>query len=206
MIASLRGRLLRHQGNRGVVDVRDVGYEVFATRRSLEGWAERDELLEVVVSTQVREDAITLYGFTSEEEREAFNVLIGVSGVGPKLALACLDAYNVAELRAAVEREDITALAKISGVGKRTAQRLALELKGKLPAVFALPGTSASPTLTPAEAEPEPDPLALALVRLGYAKVEIDRVLRELPGLGIAADAPIAERLRGALAILYNRR
>ena len=138
MIARLVGGLVHHQGGRAVIDVGGVGYEVFATSRSLTSWAGSDTV-EVHVSTQVREDAITLYGFESTRDREVFLALLGVSGVGPKVALSALDALPTDALHRAVEGDDVATLSQIPGVGKKTAQRLALELKGKLPGDFTAP-------------------------------------------------------------------
>ena len=194
MIAMLRGTVVHREGSRGIVDVSGVGYEVFAPSRSLEGWG--DDEVTVWVSTQVREDAITLYGFDSDTDRVAFQVLLGVKGVGPKAALAILDTLPVADLASAVERDDLRTLSKAPGIGKRTAQRLALELKGKLPASFA-PAAGAART-RPVNS----DALPLALARLDYGRSEIDRALSGLEARGISTDAPLQQRLSTALAIL----
>jgi len=198
MIGRLVGTLVDFDGNRGIVDVHGVGWEVFATSRALAAWSAEAGPVTVHVSTQVREDAITLYGFPTPVERQAFTVLLGVSGVGPKLALACLEALSVDALARAAESDDVVALGRISGVGKKTAQRLALELKGKLPVVF-VPG---APARVPAR--PAHDPLALALAQLDYGRAEIDRAIGvvEQRGLGGAA---LDERLRAAIQILSGR-
>ena len=164
MIAQLTGRLVHTEAGRGVVDVRGVGYEVFATSRAFAAWAEIDEVV-VHVSTQVREDAIALYGFERPLERTAFTVLLGVSGVGPRMALAALDTLTVEELTRAVETDDAVALGRIPGVGKKTAQRLALELKGKLPVSFEVAARSGKAPSRPA------DPLPLALAPAGVRQI-----------------------------------
>lgn len=195
MIARLVGTLVDHEANRGILDVHGVGYEVFATSRALGTWSTSDEPVTVHVSTQVREDAITLFAFPSALDRQAFTALLGVSGVGPKMALSCLEALTVDELARATESDDVVALSRISGVGKKTAQRLALELKGKLPVSF-VPTTSArTPVRKPA------DPLPLALARLDYGKTEIDRALAGIESRGLA-EASMEERLRAAIQIL----
>lgn len=198
MIARLVGTLVDFEGNRGIVDVHGVGWEVFATSRALAAWSAEGAEVTVHVSTQVREDAITLYGFPTALERQAFTVLLGVSGVGPKLALACLDALSVGELARASEADDLVSLGRISGVGKKTAQRLALELKGKLPVTF----EPTSPARVPAR--PASDPLALALAQLDYGRPEIERALGGVEQRGLGA-APLEQRLRVAIQILSGR-
>lgn len=195
MIAMLRGSLVHAGGNRGIVDVGGVGYEVFATGGALERWGAASEAVTVHVSTQVREDAIALYGFESDRERVGFLALLAVSGVGPKMALAALDALGVDGLAAAVASDDVRSLSGIPGVGKKTAQRLALELKGKLPAGPVHVGARTAVKVAP------DDPLPLALARLGYTKSEIDRLLAALVDAGVPADADVGERLRAALKV-----
>lgn len=193
MIARLRGAVVERDATRGVVDVGGVGYEVFAPNRAFDAWG-TGETITVHVHTQVREDAITLYGFSSDLERRAFEVLIGVSGFGPKMALAALDALGVEDLHRAIETDDILTLGKIPGVGSKKAQRMALELKGKLPVTFVVQPRAA-------KAGPQ-DPLPLALAQLEYGKTEIDRALVALEQQGIPADAPLGERLKAALTAL----
>lgn len=193
MIAFLRGELIHHENNRGIVDVDGVGYEVFATTSALDRWA-AEGTVRVHVSTQVREDSITLYAFEGSTDRASFLALLTVQGVGPKVALAALDALGPDQLASAVASDDVRALCRIPGVGKKTAQRIALDLKGKLHATF-------EPTPQTRRAEPA-DPLPLALARLGYTKSEIDRAQLGLDQQGVARDADVGERLRGALKIL----
>ncbi len=199
MIARLVGTLVAREPNRGIVDVGGVGYEVFAPSRSLDVWQAAQRPIEVHVSTQVREDAITLFGFETAIERQAFGVLLDVNSVGPKLALGALDALALPVLVAAVEKDDFTTLCRIPGVGKKTAQRLALELKGRLPMSF-----SPSNVLTPGVPATGDDTLAIALGRLGYSRAEIDRVRQGMTREGVSPDAPITERLKLALRLLYE--
>jgi Holliday junction DNA helicase RuvA len=193
LIARLRGTVIERDGTRGIVDVGGVGYEVFAPNRSWDGWA-TGETVTVHIHTQVREDAITLYGFSSDIDKRSFETLIGVSGFGPKVALSALDALGADELYRAVEGDDVVTLGRIPGVGAKKAQRLALELKGKLPVSFVVPvrQVRASPS----------DPLPLALAQLEYGKTEIDRALAALDKQGIGADAPLQERIKAALKAL----
>jgi Holliday junction DNA helicase RuvA len=146
----------------------------------------------------VREDAIQLYGFADEEKRQAFEVLLSVSGVGPKVALATLDTYSASELAAAIESDDIRALNQISGVGKKTAQRLALELKGKLKVDFKPDSRARTTVKLPV------DPLPLALSRLGYTKSEIDLAQHALQEQGLTLETDISERLSAALRALSS--
>jgi holliday junction DNA helicase RuvA len=195
VIARLVGQLVERDGTRGVVDVGGVGYEVFAPGRTLDLWHEQDQLT-AYVSTQVREDAITLFGFASDLDRKAFVVLLAVSGFGPKGALAALDALTVPELHRAVEADDLSTLGRIPGVGAKKAQRLALELKGKLPVSFDVIAAARPSRTQPA------DPLPLALAQLEYGRSEIQRALQALAAQGIEPDAPLEQRLKAALTAL----
>lgn len=198
MIARLRGSLVAREGSRAVIDVRDVGYAIHAPNKDLDAWTAAGGELEVFVSTDVREDAITLYGFQSDTERVAFERLRMVNGVGPKVALASLDTLGLDALVGAVESDDKRALCRIPGVGKKLADRMALELKSKLPATFTpvAPGAVAAPK--PAAA----DPLDLALARLGYTRTEIKAARAALLADGLTPEAPVSERLRASLKIL----
>jgi len=193
VIAMLTGRLVDRDGPRGILDVSGVGYEVFASGQVMDAWA-GSELVVAHIYTQVSEDTLALYGFATADQRRAFVTLLSVKGVGPKVALAALDAFEPDALARAVEEGDIAALSRIKGVGKRTAQRMALELKGKLPVTFTV-----SAVKRPAAAA---DALPLALDRLGYSKAEIARAAAALEAKGIGPDEPVPTRLRAALAVL----
>ncbi|MGC6491807.1 MAG: Holliday junction branch migration protein RuvA [Myxococcota bacterium] len=201
MIARLKGVLVDADGSRCTIDVRDVGYEVVATQKDLQSWKAAGGPVVVHVATDVREDAIVLYGFSDRGDRACFLTLRTVSGVGPKVALAALDALGVQGLSQAVGAGDVKALCRISGVGKKLASRLALELKDKL-APFA-PDFDAGPQSTPVQVA---DPLHLALEKLGYGPAEIARAEAQLKADGIGADEPVAQRLRNALRALSGRR
>lgn len=204
MIGLLRGGVLHREGSRALVDVQGVGYAVSATARDLDRW-EGEEQATVFVSTQVREDSITLYGFASPEDQRAFEILLGVSGVGPKLALAALDTLALSELRRAIEADDIRTLQSISGVGKRTAQRMALDLKGKLPAPFGPTATQGTASSAGAAPLAGPDAFAMALEKLGYGKAEIEAARGRVEAAGLS-EAPVGERLRVALKTAYTPR
>jgi len=195
LIARLLGTLVDRGAGWGIVDVQGVGYEIFSPTQALEHWAAAEQPITVHVATQVREDAITLYGFALRVDREAFRTLLSVSGIGPKTALATLDTFDVDGLARAVAQDDVLALAKISGVGKKSAQRMALELKGKLSVNFVATGTATgkqAPT----------DMLPLALARLEYGKSEIDRAMTALAAQGMTIETSLQERLGAALRVL----
>lgn len=196
MIARLTGALVDREGNRGVLDVRGVGYEVFAPAATLERWAAAREDVVAHVHTHVAEEVFALYAFESDVARRAFGVLLGVSGIGPKVALAALDGLSPGDLAQAVEAGDVATLSRVKGVGKKTAQRMVIDLKGKLPAEF--PVRSAAGGAAP----PPDDALPLALQRLGYSRAEIARATEALQARGVGPDQPIAARLRAALAAL----
>lgn len=200
MIARLVGLLISRDMERAVIDVRDVGYAVRAAKKDLDAWAQAEGKVEIHISTDVREDAITLYGFSADLDRVAFERLRQVSGVGPKVALATLDTLDLAGLVGAVEAGNLTALTKIPGVGKKLAQRMALELKGKLPAGFTAPQTGAAAAAP--EPDAGPDPLVFALERFGYSRSEINRAKSSLEREGLGPSAPVAKRIQRALRLL----
>ena len=185
MIARLRGRLVGELGEGLVLEVGGVGYLVHATR-SVRRKAREAAEVTVETHTHVREDALQLYGFADADERELFEHLLAVSGVGPKVALAIVSGTPPAELRRAIAREDAARFQAIPGIGKKTAQRVVLELKEKLPM------TADAPV---ARGESGSDMTARdALVELGFSVVEAERALAE-----IDADLPPEERVRRAL-------
>ena len=173
MIARLRGTLVEKEPSTLIVDVGGVGYAV-TVGPAMAARVVLDSELILSISTQVREDSFTLYGFDSTDERRLFELLISVSGVGPKMGVALLDTLGPKGLSRAIQEEDSRALCAVSGVGKKTAQRLLLELRGKIMPVFTPAGAPALKAPAPAQAE---DPLRLALARLGYKKSEIDRAI-----------------------------
>jgi len=132
MIASLSGKLLLRYLDRAIVEVNGVGYEVYMSTDGVARLGELGDDLFLFIHTNVREDAIVLYGFIEEEEKEMFLILKTVSGVGPKLALAILSGMRVGELCRAISAKDIKLLTSLQGVGKKTAERLCVELKEKV--------------------------------------------------------------------------
>ncbi len=165
MIAHLTGRILEKQPNRVVVDVAGVGYAVFVPLSTFYDLGDPGHEVALRIHTHVREDALTLYGFATVLERDLFERLIGVGGIGPKVALAVLSGIEPRELAHAIERGDVGRLTAIPGVGKKTAERIVLELKDKLlsmPAAAAAAGGTVPPGAT------VKDDVLSALVNLGY--------------------------------------
>ena len=177
MIARLSGTVLEKHPMRVVVDVGGVGYDVHVPLSSFSAIGEPGSTLALRVHTHVREDALMLFGFTTQTELIVFEKLIAVSGIGPRLALAVLSGLPPNELVTAITRSDVGQLTRIPGIGKKTAERIVLELKDKLGAgVSGEPATAAS--------GPREDLLS-ALVNLGYhrptAEKAVDDVLKTQP-------------------------
>ena len=165
MIAHLRGRIFTKHPNRVVVDVNGVGYDVFVPLSTYYGLGDAGAEVSLKIHTHVREDALTLYGFATGLEQELFERLISVSGIGPKVALSVLSGIEPNELIRAVELKDVTRLTSIPGVGKKTAERIVLELTGRLPLSRA--GAAAAEEMPSGPAGVRDDVLS-ALVNLGY--------------------------------------
>lgn len=199
MIGRLTGRVTQEDDGALVVDVNGVGYEVIAPLGTV-GRATTDAEGRVTffVHTHVREDQITLFGFASEGDRLAFRTLIGVSNVGPKTAIAVLSALPAPDLGQAIAKKELGKLTSISGVGKKTAERLLLELKDKLPVLEAA-APRANAAAGPVRSSTA-DLLAGALVNMGYRSAEAERAIEQLgPKL---AEMPLPDLVREALAVL----
>lgn len=166
MIAALTGRLVAVDAGSAVVDVAGVGYRILCPGGALAAMPAAGTTITVHTHLHVREDALTLYGFGTADERDVFEVLISVNGIGPKGALGILSSYTPDGLRKAVLAEDLDALTLVPGVGRKTAARLVLELKERLGAgAGAVP--AGSPAMRPVLAEARD-----ALVALGYTAAE----------------------------------
>jgi Holliday junction DNA helicase RuvA len=179
MIARLRGRIAGRAGTSLIVDVNGVGYLVAATP-SVQRLGDGEVTIEI--HTVVREDTLALFGFATSEERELFELLLGVSGVGPKVALAIVSGSTPAELRRAIARDDVKRFQAIPGIGLKTAQRVVLELKEKLPLVET--AAEAGGDLTARD----------ALVELGWSLVDAERALAD-----VDSELSIEEQVRAAL-------
>lgn len=199
MIASLRGRVLALRLDSVVVEVGGVGLLAYATPTTLAGLRVGQEG-ELSTSLVVREDALTLFGFADPDERDVFETLQTVSGVGPRLALAMLAVHTPDALRRAVAGEDLAALQRVPGIGRKGAQRIVLELADRLGA----PAGTAAPA-EPAPVEERGTEVVEALVGLGWnVKVAQDAVARVLEADG--ADGDVAATLRSALRLLGGGR
>jgi Holliday junction DNA helicase RuvA len=195
VIAQLRGRILEKHPNRVIVDVNGVGYDVFIPLSTFYVVGDAGAEVTLRTHTHVREDALSLFGFATLLEQELFERLIGVSGIGPKVALAVLSGIEPLELIKAIERQDLARLTAIPGVGKKTAERIVLELKDRLPrphvAVAALGGEP-----VPAMSEVRDDVLS-ALVNLGYHRPLAEKAVAS--ALQIVPDAGFERTLKQAL-------
>jgi len=178
VIARLRGRVSGRAGSGLIVDVNGVGYLVNATP-SVHRLGDGEVTIEV--HTVVREDALQLYGFATADERELFEMLLSVSGVGPKVALAIVSGSTPVELRRAIARDDVKRFQAIPGIGLKTAQRVVLELKAKLADASFASGES---DLTARD----------ALVELGWTLIDAERALAD-----VDAGLPVEEQVRHAL-------
>lgn len=201
MIAHLRGKLLRKEPQEAVVDVSGVGYRVFIPVSTFYKLGDPGSELELRIHTHVREDTIALFGFLSASEQALFEKLIEVAGVGPRLALSVLSGIEVPDLLLALQTSDVVRLVKIPGVGKKTAERLILELKDKVKALGAPESESLARPAAPGQVDQ--DDLVSALVHLGWSRPEAQRgvakVLRDAPG------ERFEELLRRALRQLSSR-
>lgn len=203
MIGRLSGKIVEDSAEGVVViDVGGVGYEVTVPLGAL-GRASRDAdgVVTLYVHTHVREDMFALYGFPSRDDRTAFRALIGVSGVGPKIAVALLGGLTGDELATIIARGETARLVAVPGIGKKTAERLILELKGKLHASAAVPTKTAAPSAPAPEAQGEL--LLGALTRMGFRPAEAERAVTAL-GARVKTE-PLGDLVRDALALLSKK-
>ena len=182
MIAYLHGRILEKQPNRIVVDVNGVGYDVSVPLSTFYGLGDAGSEITLRIHTHVREDALALYGFATKLEQELFERLISISGIGPKVALAVLSGIEPPDLIRAIERGDLARLTAIPGVGKKTSERIVLELKDRLPKAQP-PATVEDPASAPSATR---DDLLSALMNLGYhrplAEKAVDAAIKATGG------------------------
>jgi Holliday junction DNA helicase RuvA len=187
MIARLHGRVLSLGQDSLIVDVGGVGYRVRVPRSLLQEVEGPGKTISLHTHLHVRENEMALYGCASEEELALFEALLGVSGIGPRSALNILSAAAPETLREFIARGDALSLSRIPGIGKRTAERLVADLKGKL----GEPGSAAAVIISTGDAE-----VIAALTALGYSVTEAQQALRSLPP---ADSLPLEERIRLAL-------
>lgn len=188
MITFLEGKLTTALPTQAVIDVNGIGYEVFIPLSSYDKMPPVGQPVRILTHLHVREDAQILYGFMTAAERDLFRLLVNnVSGIGPKLGLAVLSGMSVSNFKTAVVNSDVTALSKISGLGKKTAERIVLELKDKVGVTAAWEASSATHAPTPEQERA--NEAVLALIALGYKQVEVHRVVHDLQEKGQTGSA-----------------
>jgi Holliday junction DNA helicase RuvA len=189
MIGRLTGNLAEKSPPQVLLDVNGVGYEVDVPMSSFYNLPALGERVTLLTHFIVREDAQLLFGFLTHDERNTFRQLIKISGVGPRMALSILSGLSVAELAQAITQQQAGRLVKVPGIGKKTAERLLLELKGKLGADLGAPGASIN---SDAQAD-----IVQALIALGYNEKEAAAALKTLP-----ADVGVSDGIKQALKSL----
>lgn len=194
MIASLHGRLESLSGDGVVLNVGGIGFQVYLPTSTLSSLGNIGEEISLHTHLHLREDSVTLYGFASADELRFFQTLLGVSGLGPRLALAMLSAMSLEQLTMAVATGSTDLLTSIPGIGRKVADRLVLELKDKVAAGW---------VSTPAAqlAEENTDVLA-ALVSLGYSASEASRAVASLP---VSSDLSLEEKMKQALGYFAGK-
>jgi holliday junction DNA helicase RuvA len=197
MISFLRGNLVETLPTMATIEVNGTGYEVLIPLSSYDKLPQPGQEVKLLTHLVVREDAHVLYGFATDTERNLFRLLINnVSGIGPKTALNVLSGISVTAFRGAVATNDIKALAQISGVGKKTAERIVVELKDKVGAAGAWEAASAQRALS--EEDQKVNDAALALMALGFKQIEAHDAARKAQAT-VGANATVEELVRACL-------
>jgi Holliday junction DNA helicase RuvA len=195
MIASIRGEVLDIALDHAVIEAAGVGYKVMTTPTTL-STLRRGAEARLITAMIVREDSMTLYGFADADSRDLFTTLLGVSGVGPKIALATLAVYDPQALRQALADGDVTALTRVPGIGKRGAERLVLELRDKI-------GSVTSSGVVAVSGHAIRGPVVEALVGLGFAAKQAEEATDKV--LAGEPDATTQSALRSALSLLGRK-
>jgi Holliday junction DNA helicase RuvA len=193
MIAFIRGILKGNEDNQVFLDVNGIGYEVTVPPGLLRSLPGVGREVEIHTYLYVREDCLQLYGFRSVQDRALFRLLLRAQGVGPRVALAILDTFRGEDLFGVVARGDTHSLQRVPGVGAKSAQRLILELKGKLDGLFEAPAADQGGAIPVAL-----DEASQALLSLGYSRQEVEAVLKRMTR-GQPAEASVNELVRSAL-------
>jgi holliday junction DNA helicase RuvA len=178
MIASLTGRLASKHPGGVVIDVQGVGYDVLIPLSTYYRLPDPDQAISLAIHTHVREDALQLFGFLTNREKDAFLMLLSVSGIGPKLALSVISTLSIDDLAAAIRDDDYRVLASVPGIGKKSAARLALELKDKIEKLSSVTDHRATRAQEPSSRLMD-DALS-ALVNLGYKPVDVKQIVKEV--------------------------
>ena len=200
MIAFLRGRILDKHPNRVIVDVQGVGYDVHVPLSTYYDVGDAGADVALRIHTHVREESLQLYGFLTALEQQVFERLIGISGIGPKLAVAVLSGIDARELVVAVQRGDVARLTGIPGIGKKTAERIVLELKDRLAHVTTAAG---EPIAAPSPADRLRDDLLSALQNLGYHRPPVEKAVERT--LASSSDLTFETALKAALRELMRQ-
>jgi Holliday junction DNA helicase RuvA len=198
MIATLTGRLTRKSVDYLIVDVSGVGYQVAVPLSTYYLVPDNGGEVSLHIHTHLREDSLSLFGFLTEAEKEMFLLLLAVSGIGPKLALAVLSTLSVQEISHAIQSSDDSRLCTIPGIGKKTAARMGLELKDKIARV----APTTSPAMQPVPSSDTGDAVS-ALVNLGYKKPLAEEAVRQARCHG--TDQTVEQLIREALQALMRR-
>lgn len=191
MIGRIRGKIIEKSPPLICVDVNGIGYDVQVPMNDLYELPALGEEVTLFTHFVVREDAQQLYGFLNDAERQTFRTVIKITGIGPRTGLAILSGISAEQLALAVEEDDLNLLCKIPGIGKKTAERIVLELRGKLGAI--VPATASTAT-SPASQRQD---IANALMALGYSERELQKILKELD-----PSIDVTEGIRQALKLL----
>jgi len=203
LIASLSGVLSHKTPPYIIIDVQGVGYRVSTSLSSFCHLPDLNERVILWIHTHVRDDAIQLFGFLTQEEYEVFILLLGVSGIGPRLALTILSGLSVQEIKVSIESGDTNRLSSVPGVGKKTAGRLVLELKEKFRGIVSLTETPSSPVASSDPQERIKNDALTGLVYLGYAKAQgrnvIDQILE-----GSQSPPTVEQLIRDSLRLLSH--
>ncbi|TAL90597.1 MAG: Holliday junction branch migration protein RuvA [Rhodanobacter sp.] len=196
MIGRLRGILVSKQPPSLLVEVGGVGYEVEAPMSTIYDLPGIGKEVILLTHHAVKEDAVTLYGFLHESERTLFRNLLKVSGIGAKIALAVLSGVSTDHFARLVQAGDVVALTRIPGIGKKTAERMVVELRDRLDGMSSVPGVSMSGVVAPLDAAGE---ATVALLQLGYKSAEVSRLVQKVAAEGDSAESIIRKALRAAL-------
>lgn len=200
MIGRLHGKIIEKQPPEMLLDVQGVGYELLLPMTSFYNLPQIGENTTIFTHLVVREDAHLLFGFAQKQDRTLFRELIKTNGVGPKLALAILSAMSVSQFASAVENEELAKLTKIPGIGRKTAERLLVELKGKFKGLSQTDLFVEQPheTIMTSSAEPS-DEARDALIALGYKPADAEKMIKKVNLVGATSEQLIREALKNAL-------
>jgi holliday junction DNA helicase RuvA len=202
LIAHLRGKLLSKKASHVVIEAAGVGYGVSIPVSTFYDLGDVGSDTALHIYTHIREDALALFGFRTEQEKSLFEKLIGVSGVGPKLAITILSGLETGDLIQAIQKSNVERLVHIPGVGKKTAERLIVDLKDKLAKLVLEETSGREKSVAPAEGGVEDDVLS-ALVNLGYARPAAENALKDTRGENPGGDFELL--LRGSLRVLARK-